>query len=242
MGIDFLHKAYVRPSTYTTCIILTFMDQITYYGGLFFMTWATFERHLIIFHSAVFNTKRGRILFHYLPILSIFVYITLYYISVDFFYPCENHFNYLAFWCGFICYMNLPIPTLLGIELIAHQVVPMILIGIFSLALFLRVIFSRQRLRQSIEWKKYRRMIIQLLSTSTIYLIFTTPFSLNPIAQAVGLPPMFTTPVYAKVSTYWTFGVPICVPFVILLSLPKVKEKFKPLLKICGLGRVVPTR
>lgn len=241
MGIDFFHTGHVRPPTFTTCIVLTYIDSITYYASLFLMAWATFERHLLIFHSKVYNTKRGRILFHYLPITIIFAYIILYYFAVDFLYPCENKFDYSQFYCGFICYMNLPTPTLLGIEMMAHQVLPTILIALFSFALFLRAIYARKRLRQSVDWRKYQRMIIQLLSTSIVYLIFTTPFSLVPIAQAAGLPPIFTYDVYQNFLTYWTFGVPMMVPFVIALSLPKMKEKIKSLFTTCCSGRVGPS-
>ncbi|CAF3429444.1 unnamed protein product [Rotaria socialis] len=231
-ALQYLQAGIVKPSTYANCIIWTFIDSITYYTSLILMTWAAFERHLLIFYPNLFNTQRRRICFHYLPMVIICLYTLSYYFAVDFLYPCVNAFDFSLFICGFVCYMNLPTPNLYSIELIFHQVVPTILIGFFSIALVVRVILARQRLHQSVEWHRYRKMIKQLFSLSSVYLIFSTPFSLNPIAQAVGLPMPFSYIFYANVLTYWTYGIAITFPFIIFFSLPNISKKLKLLCTI----------
>lgn len=230
ISLDHLLTGMIHPSTYTTCIILTYIDSITYYISLFLMAWISFERHLLIFHGKIFNTKRGRILAHYLPLCFILTYVPIYYFAVDFLYKCENHFDYTLFFCGFVCYMNIPGSVLFGVELMIHQVAPTILIALFSSTLFIRVVFQRRRLQQAIEWNKYRKMILQLFGTSMVYMVFATPWSINPIVEAAHLPPVFTYDAYANFLTYWTMGIPCMVPFVIAFSMPKLNPKFRAIL------------
>ncbi|CAF4183372.1 unnamed protein product, partial [Adineta steineri] len=53
-------------------------------------------------------------------------------------------------------------------EFVVHTGTPTLLEGIASIGLILRVQIQRRRLRQSNQWRKQRRMIIQLLLVSTL--------------------------------------------------------------------------
>ena len=240
LALQYLNTGIVRPSFAATCTTWMFIDSFTYYLGLLLMAWATIERYLLIFHSHVFNTKRGRFLFHYLPILGLCLYALVYYIFVDFFYPCVNSFDFSFAFCGLVCYMNLPSPTLFGIEAMAHQVVPTFFISLFSIALLVRSVLSRRRLQQSIEWRKYRKMIVQILSISIVYLVFSVPFSINPIAQLTNNPTPFPYDVYLNVFSYWAYGICIFLPFVIATSLPNFVQKLKQLIIMRMQQRVLP--
>ena len=228
-SLQYLNTGVVRPSITATCTIWVFIDSWTYYLSLLLMAWASFERHLLVFHSHLFNTPRRRFLFHYLPVIAICAHASVYYMFVDFFYPCVNNFDYTVAFCGLLCYMNLATPKLFGIEMMLHQVLPTFLIGFFSIGLIVRTFLSRRRLQQSIEWRKYRKMIVQLLSISITYLLFSLPFSLNPIAQLLGRPTPFASDVYLNVFSYWSYGICIFLPFVAAASLPNLKERLKRL-------------
>ena len=232
LALQYLKTGVVRPSMEITCNTWLFIDSVTYYLSLILMAWMSFERHILIFHSHLLNTRRQRILFHYAPILGLSLYALIYYIFVMYFYPCVNTFDLKIDFCGFVCYMNLPNATLFGIEMMAHLVLPTILITVFSGSLLVRTFLSRHRLRRSLEWRKYRKMIIQLVSVSVMYLIFSIPFSLNPIAQLAGKPSPFPNEVLVNVLTYWAYGNCIFLPFVIAISLPNLREKLKRLITI----------
>lgn len=131
-ALQYLDTGVVRPSFPATCSFWMFVTTSTYSSSLLLMAWASFERHLLIFHSHWLNTRRRRILVHYSPMVCICLYTTIYYIFVIFFYPFVNNFDYAAAFCGFVCYLSLPTPTLYGIELIVYQVLPTFLIGFFS--------------------------------------------------------------------------------------------------------------
>lgn len=238
LQVEHLRTGIVRPSTYANCLIWIYIDSITYYVSLLLMAWAAFQRHLIIFHSHLYNSKRHRIFLHYLPIGIIIIYVMCYYFAVDFLYPCVNNFDYSLTMCGFICYMSIPAPSLYSIELIFHQILPTVFIAIFSIALAVRVIISRNRLRQSTNWQKYRKMIIQLISISFIYMIFTTPFSLNPVLQTVGISLPFPDDFNFNVLAYWAYGVCITLPIIICFTLQNLMQKLKTSFICCAATRV----
>jgi hypothetical protein len=88
--------------------------------------------------------------------------------------PCENTFD--GFLTGDIYSPCAFDKTALGTwDLIRHQIVPILIIVISCIVLVLRVIKQKTRMRRSIHWRKYRKMTIQLLSISTIYMIFNAP-------------------------------------------------------------------
>lgn len=239
-AVQFLNTGIVRPTLASTCTIWIFIDSFTYYLGLLLMAWASFERHLLIFHSQLFNTKQRRVFFHYLPISILCLYGLVFYIFVDFFYPCTNNFDFSMAFCGLVCYMNLDTPTVFGIEMMAHQVLPTFLIGLFSIGLLLRTIISRHRLQRSVEWRKYRKMIIQLLSSSIVYLVFSVPFSINPLAQLAGKPTPFPYDMYLNIFSYWAYGISIFLPFFIAISSPTAVFKIKQLMTKRKLRHVTP--
>ena len=240
LALQFLNTGIVRPSLASTCTVWMFIDSFTYYLGLLLMAWASFERHLLIFHSQLFNTQRRRFLFHYLPISILCTHGLVFYVFVDFFYPCTNTFDFTMAFCGLVCYMNLSTPTVFGIEMMAHQVLSTFFIGLFSIGLLVRTIISRQRLQRSVEWRKYRKMIIQLLSISIVYLIFSVPFSINPLAQLAGKPTPFPYDLYLNIFSYWAYGIAIFLPVFIAASSPNIVLKLKQLMNRQRVRHVTP--
>jgi hypothetical protein len=81
---------------------------------------------------------------------------------VHFVPTCENSFD--AFLAGSIFIPCAFDKTMLGIwDLIVHQVIPTFIIVIFCTALLLRVVLQKRRMNQPVQWRKYRKMTIQLL-------------------------------------------------------------------------------
>ena len=238
LALHFLSTGVVRPSTITTCTIWMFIDSFTYYLSLLLMAWASFERHIFIFHPKLFGTNRRRFLFHYMSIFGPCLYALIYYVYVNFLYPCVNQFDFSTTFCGLVCYMILPSPTVFGIEILLHQVLPNFLIGFLSIALIVRALLSRHQLQQSIEWRKYRKMIVQLLSISSLYLVFSVPFSVHPIAQLLGRSTAFAGDVFLNVFSYWAYGICIFLPFVVASSLPNLKAKLQRLITFAKANRV----
>lgn len=216
--INTLRTGLVSPTIDATCFIWVYISAYTYYATLVHVAWTSIERHLLIFNSQLLNKRWARIYLHYVPIAFIYGYTAIYYIYVVFFYPCKNNFDFSLTYCGNVCYMQLSNPVLYSIEMIVHQVVPTIIILLANTTLILRVIIFKSRLQQVSEWRKYRNMTIQLLGIAFICLIFTTPFSLNPLAALVGLPMPIPYDLYLTVFSYWAYGNVLLFPFIVVFT------------------------
>ncbi|UJR24250.1 hypothetical protein I4U23_027217 [Adineta vaga] len=76
-------------------------------------------------------------------------------------------------------------------EFIGSSRLPILLEGIFSVTLVIRIYQQKQRLRQSNRWSKQRRMIIQLNLVSGFDVILNTPNFFIPLLRRFGFSPSF---------------------------------------------------
>ncbi len=203
--------------------------------GLF--SWATIERHILIFHDRWVSTSRKRFFIHYLPIGAIIIYYLIYF-SIVFFAPiCEQSFDiFLAGGLYVPCAFE---HTILGIwDLTIHQVVPTLIIIFFSVALLVRSIWQKTRLYRRVNWRKYRKMIIQLLSFSIIYIIFDVPIVSIIFAYQYGLPTDIAIPASAYLG-FIVYYIIFLFPFVCCLSLVELREKLTKIFLRCRRTRQV---
>jgi hypothetical protein len=134
----FFHYGSVQPPKPVTCLLWYFADNGFFSGGMILIAWLAIERHILIFYDRWLSNRRGRFLYHYLPLILILAYVIPYYTIVIFFPPCENAFDYSAAVCGTLaCYHTY---GFLGIwEFVANSTAPVFIESIFSIALILRV-------------------------------------------------------------------------------------------------------
>jgi hypothetical protein len=171
------------------------------------------------------TTKRGRFLAHYFPLIFILFYIFIFYIYVLFIFPCENTYAYDLPVCNaYPCYQD---DSIIGTwDFIGHNIVPAFLVALISVALLIRVIRQKQRLNQQFQWRKHRKMTIQLLSISTLNVIFILPLNLLSVAHLCGLPDEYG----AQAQQYLYFAGYLfifLIPFVCLGSTPELCKKIK---------------
>ena len=81
---------------------------------------------------------------------------------------------------------------LLWYESLAHYVLPIFVMILFALALPCRVFLQKSRLRRNTGWRQYRRMTIQLLCISMIY-VFDLPYVIVTIVRWSGYPDFGTS-------------------------------------------------
>ncbi|CAF4143519.1 unnamed protein product [Rotaria sp. Silwood2] len=93
-----------------------------------------------------------------------------------------------------------------------------------DIALLIRVTLQKNRLRQGVQWRKHKKMIIQLLSISAVCIIFNVPWVLVIFAHQYGLREDI-----AKVGLIYTgflyYFVIFLFPFVCCLSISEVRSK-----------------
>ena len=207
----------------TFCIVWAFMDWGLYVTQTVLFAWATIERHILIFHDRWVGTRKSRFLVHYLPLTLLLLYCLVFYIVVDFFPPCENFF-YSDMICVYFCLYD--VYEFYMWQTIAHQIIPNFIIVVFSIALLARVIWQKFKLHQPIHWRKHRKMTVQLLSISLLYLVFSFPFILVTLLYLCGLPYRIygSFIVYAD---FFSYFIVLLFPFVCALSLPELWTKIK---------------
>ena len=188
------------------------------------MAWASIERHILVFHNQWLISRRNRILFHYFPIVAIILYLCTFYTILIFFAPCQNVFYYDQFVCSGACAYQFGTVGLTDGFL--NGVVPCFLITIFNILLLCRVIKQKQHLRQRVDWRKYRRMIIQMSSCTGLFLFFDIPLMSIYMAQAINLP-YGATGQFEMFVYFLSYFIILWMPFVCLVSSPEICKKLK---------------
>jgi len=105
-----------------------------------------------------------------------------------------------------------------------HGCLSTILVAFFSIALLIRVIIHKHRRHRVFRWKKYRKMIIQLLSISALYLLLNFPIMIMSVARLCGLPADIGVEAQ-QITFFLTYWVMFLLPFVALCSLPGLRKK-----------------
>ncbi|CAF1303680.1 unnamed protein product [Adineta ricciae] len=229
MYLVFFHFGTILPTIPIMCRIWWLIDYGFYCGQIILMSWLAIERHILIFYDQWISNRRGRFLFHYLPLSILLVYILIFYTTVNFFLPCENVYIYTVPVCGASpCYQSY---SIFGMwESIGNSCVPIVFEGIFSIALVIRVTRQKRRLRQSNRWSKQRRMIIQLTLVSALDVSLNTPIFFIPLLRRFGLPSDFGIQPELYFF-YFGYFVVFLFPFASLCQYPDLRRTLKR--KLC---------
>ena len=205
----------------------TFIDYLCYSTQLVGFAWASIERHILIFHNHWVSTRKKRILIHYPPLLALMLYCFMYYFVFIVFPFCKEFilpspFNSVPISCVLFD------PTFYRYDSISHQFIPTFLIILLSLCLFLRVVWQKSRLNRSIEWRKQRKMTIQLLSISSIYLILMGPRTIFQFCIFIGFGTNDVMVLFYH-SAFFANYITFLFPYVCCGAMPKLGGKLKKL-------------
>ena len=210
----------------------TYINYTFFSIALELFAWATIERHILIFHHSWLSTKRRRFVIHYFPPILIIVYYLIYLAFVHFYPFCVSDFQ--DFLNGGIHIPCVFYRTILGLwDLNFHQVFPTLIILIFSIGLIVRTVSQRNKLTHNIQWKKYRKMILQLLSISALYITCNGPWVLVIFVFQFGLSPTITA-VALMYTGFLYYYVIFLFPFVCCLSLPELRNKLRAKVFFCS--------
>jgi len=159
---------------------------------------------------------------------------------VIFLIPCENSVSFDNDKCFVPCYLGDPF---LGLwESIVHRLVTTLCIIVFSCALLIRVHQLKNRLRLTLNWRKYRKMLFQLISISSLYLSTNSPFFIIYIVYMINFSDWLL--VALECLSFFSFFIPLLLPFICLMSLPKIGRKFKRIIHFRTTRRIksIPLR
>lgn len=172
--LNYLRLGYVWPKTPAMCQLWWFVGDGYADTMTILMAWASFERHIFIFHSSWLSTTKKKFFVHYLPVTLIILYCLLYYIVTMGFPPCENKYNYDENQCSLSCLYRNEILSMY--DTIFNDILATTLVAIFSISLIIRLFWHNySRLNGQVQWRRHRKIIFILLSISIIYLLFNLP-------------------------------------------------------------------
>ncbi|CAF3908627.1 unnamed protein product [Adineta steineri] len=201
------------------------------------MAWASIERHILIFHSRWFATKTKLLFFHFLPLAICILWPVAFYLVFYLARPCDSPPDYTAPVCNL--YLCLFLSPKIGLfDSIAHYIMPTFIVVLFSIALLIRVLYHKYRMRQRIEWRNYKKMAAQLLPISALYLLISFPPMILYAAYSAGLP-SYVAADYFLDGSFFFYWVIIFTPFASVLSLPELKVKCKNIFLFWQRNRVV---
>ena len=145
--------------------------------------------------------------------------------SIAFFaVPCSIVIRYDRRYCDlYACVTTNRILSLW--DSIGNYIVPAFLTILFSVALFARVLYKRYRVRQRIEWKNYRKMAMQLLPISILYIFLQFPPIFLYAAYSAGLSTPNEVYSYYSDALFFTYWVILFTPFACAVSLPDIRMK-----------------
>jgi hypothetical protein len=116
-------------------------------------------------------------------------------------------------------------------DTIVHQIAPLFIIVIFTITLLVRILWQKYRMHRVVQWRKYRKMTVQLLSISFLYLIFYFPYAmlnlLSFFRSTIVIPVAAWD--YTIFLSYFTY---LLFPFVCACTLPNLRTKLRNLLRL----------
>lgn len=201
------------------------------------------ERYLLIFFKPlVMKNKIRCFLLYYFPVVVIFLFFLFWYMYLLMFYPCEQtHFDFTQIFCAFSCYEIVGSESLRNFDWIISNLLPVFLTVLFTLILILHVLYQKHKIGRHLmrneTWKRTRKMFIQLLPITFIFLFFTMPLIVVGLL-AVSYPWFSTTPYYYVV--FLSYGLPLCTPFAVLSKQPIVKKRLFALFRRRRLNQIPP--
>ena len=223
LHLTFFHSNYVQPSTPALCLTWWFLDLGVYNGCVIIMAWGSVHRYLWAFHDQLFSNRNRRLVYHYLPLTIVLAYILVFYVVAIIFPPCTNTYDYMLPVCNdFPCYLNHPVFGV--IDSIVNNILPVIIIVLFNFILVIRVYCQKRRLRQQNVWRRQRKMTIQLLCSSVLFLVPNMPLNIFILARLCGL----KEDVGVDAQIYFDFlcyFVTFLYPFICLASVSELRKK-----------------
>ena len=222
------------------CMFWKFIDSCIYTTVPKLVAWASVERHILIFHTQWVSTMKKRIFIHYIPIIIIVLYSIMLYAIITPMNNCGRQFYYTVVFCGYYSCMYDSVTYSLY-EFVSGGVLSSFFIGTGSISLALRVVLQKRRFRQQIQWRKYRKMAIQLLSVTSIFFVLYLPPILLAIAHDFGVPSYIGNDynIYAQFLTWYII---FLFPFSCISTLPQLRNRIKNIFQCCYQRpmRVVP--
>ena len=174
--LNYLCMGTVWPATPVMCVLWILVAYQFYVTSTLLVALASIERHFLVFQNPGLWTGKRRLLMHYIPIAALLVYCLVYgLVLVTLIAKDGFPYGYSLRMCGSLATWIQNYPSLSLFDLIVNELLPTPIIGLFRIALLVRVLRQKQRIHRRIEWRKQRKMTIQLLSIAALFFVINFP-------------------------------------------------------------------
>ncbi|CAF0999399.1 unnamed protein product [Adineta steineri] len=236
MPMSFYYLNYVSPATNGYCVWWTYCEYSLNAAGLFLNAWISVERHLIIFHAhQVFDKRWKRWIFHFIPIIFCLFWAPLFYFIVVVINPwCTNVWDYNRLLCGFPCYYE--DAALSEFAFLFNIILPIVTIILANITLVIRVIYQKMSRQQGVNWRRHRRMVLQLWVMSSLHLGLWLPLVSTTLIETTVQPSFMINQL--ETMRFAPYFIPLFLPMICLSSQPELVSKMKNLIRIRRMNRV----
>ena len=220
MPMHFYRIGHVSPSTPAYCTWWTFFEYTLEVTSALLMATLSIQRHILVFHERLLRTPWTCALLHYLPLLFCLIYPFTLYTVLILFYPCDGaQWDYSSNVCGFANCHLVYNKMLATFDWAAHNGFPTVVIIVANIALIFRVVKQKSRRQQRMVWKKQRRLTLQLLSVSALFLVAWLPSLLIALVQQL-VDPNFLAEVQKDYALDLIYLTCLLLPWICLRQLP----------------------
>ena len=224
MIIHFYRIGYVSPSTPGYCVWWTFFEYTLEVTAALLTATISIQRHLLVFHEHMLNVRFKLFALYYAPLLFCLVYPPLLYLILIVLYPCDGtQWDYTSSVCGFANCHLVYSKTLATFDWTAHNGIPTAIIIISNIFLILRVVKQKLRQQQRVVWKKQRRLTVQLLGISGLFLLAWLPSLIIALVQQL-LDPSFLAQVQKDYTIEMIYLMCLFLPWVCVGQLPRFTQ------------------
>ncbi|CAF1078701.1 unnamed protein product [Adineta steineri] len=115
---------------------------------------------------------------------------------------------------------------------------PCFTIAISSVALLFRAVWQRYHMHRQIQWRQYRKMTLQVLIISTIYLIFSFPYMIITFLHLCGMPAEIGAEFLSR-TLFFIYYTLFLFPIIAVGALPELREKVKNIIRFRRQRRIV---
>ncbi|CAF4345318.1 unnamed protein product [Adineta steineri] len=147
---------------------------------------------------------------------------------------CTNVWDFNLLLCGFPCYYG--IEVLSQFLFLFNLTVPSVTIILANATLVIRVIYQKMSRQQGVNWRRHRRMVLQLWVMSSLHLGLWLPLVTTTLIE-MNIQPSFMIN-QLETMQFAPYFIPLFLPMICLSSQPELMSKIKNLIRMRPMNRV----
>jgi hypothetical protein len=226
MPLSFYHTSMAKPSTNSYCVWWTWYEFSLNTVCLFLMAWASIERHILIFSSHWMQGRWKRRALHIAPIIFCLLWTPLFYVVMIIISPhCSTIWRFDSVLCGQPCYLTTNNGVFGSFDFSFNILVPIVIIVLANFTLIFRVVYGKYTRHQPIIWRRQRKLTLQMVSISILYVIFWFPSTLTQLVEIYFNSEFLL--VHLESLLFLIYFVPLLLPFVCLVRLTKLMKQMR---------------